>query len=61
MDKLMCIEIPSHTPLYQPKGTTPTLFHSQLERPTRKTPSMNPHWSSQKLNGYTKLEQSLVS
>jgi hypothetical protein len=55
MDKLMCIEIPSHTPLYQPKGTTPTLFHSQFERLTKKILGMKPHWSSQKLNGYTKV------
>jgi hypothetical protein len=54
MDKLMCTKIPPHTPLYQPKRTTPTLFHSQLERVTRKTLSMKPHWSSQTLNGYTK-------
>jgi len=43
MDKLMCIEIPSHRPLYQLEGTTPTLFHSKLQRPTRKTPCMQPH------------------
>jgi hypothetical protein len=43
MDKLMCIEIPSHTPLYQPKGTTPTLFHSQFERLTKKILGMKPH------------------
>jgi hypothetical protein len=43
MDKLMCIEIPSHTSLYQLERTTPTLFYSQLEKLARKTQCMKPH------------------
>lgn len=59
MDKLTCTEIPSHIPLHQPEGAAPTLFYSQLERPARKTPGMKPHWSSQKLNGYTSWNKAL--
>jgi hypothetical protein len=43
MEKLMSTEFPSHTPLYQPERVIPTLFHSQLERLTKKTLDMKPH------------------
>jgi hypothetical protein len=43
MDKLMCIKIPFHTQLHQPKKGIPTLFYSQLEKLAKNTPCMKPH------------------